>query len=186
MSLLIDLGLVLIFLITLFICYRRGLLRTGITAIKMIATLVATYMTQDMLRPILDRFLPENLTFNIEEAGSFLPGGLLDRYFQVLAGNFISSAIIFVGYFILFSLLAGLILELMDRFILTKLLDKIGGLAMGIILGAIVTFLAAYVTTVVLLTQDAVLAVKTIEGTLLLKLIVGDNLLFITTQLLHQ
>lgn len=185
MSLIIDLSLLGVYALTLLICYQRGFFKTVITFLKIILSFAATYMVQDVVRPIVDNLVPLDLSTGIDYSISGFATSLFEKYFQVFMGNFITSVIVFIAFYIVFSLLGNLIIGVLDRFTLTRFINKLGGLAIGILLGGVATLAACYIVAIVLLMNNSTTGIMTIYNSYILKYVVADNIQFILTNLIR-
>lgn len=183
MPILFDLALAGVFVVTLMVCYKRGLLRTGLTTLKLLLSLGGTYYTQDLLRPLVDSWLPSGLQGKVAAMGTYLPTNLFDEYLQVFIGNLFTSVLIFAGYYLILSLLLGILVGALESFFLTKVINKLGGLAIGVVLGALATVVVAYIIAIVLLFNNSTTGIGIIYDTQLLKIIVADNVKFILDNL---
>ena len=185
MSLIIDLSLLGVYALTLLICYRRGMFKTVITFLKVILSFAATYMVQDVIRPIVDNLIPLDLSTGIDYSLSGFATSLFEKYFQVFLGSFITSVIVFIAFYIVFSLLGNLLIGLLDRFTLTRFINKLGGLVVGVLLGAIATVASSYIVAIVLLMNNSTTGIMTIYNSYILKYIVADNIQVILTNLVR-
>lgn len=184
-SLIIDISLTLLFLVILYVCYRRGLFRTLVTALKFILSIAGAYFLQDFLSPVIQKFIPANTAAAILSSQSPLAGGLFDRFFQVIIGNLITSFILFIALFVLLTLLGNLLLGVLDRFVLTKMINRAGGLIAGVAVGVLSVVLVSYIISIALLTSNGSAAITSINESVILNLVVGNNIDFILSNLVR-
>ena len=179
LSLGIDIGLSAIFLIVLFIYFKRGSFKTLITIIKVFISLIATFYAQSLLLPLIAPYLPIDIKPNLDVLNNVPRGGVFETYFHVLVGNFISSVIIFIALYIIFTVLSNLLLNFLDRFTIARFIDKLGGALLGVVLATMILVVASYVVTVILLIYNSTMGISIIYNSFLLKNIVANNIKFI-------
>lgn len=175
----IDIGLSAIFLIVLFICFKRGSFKTLIAIIKVFVSLIATFYVQSLLLPLIAPYLPIDIKSNLDVLNNVPKKGVFETYFHVLVGNFISSVIIFIALHIVFTILSNLLLNFLDRFTMARFIDKLGGTLLGVVLAAMIVAVASYVIAVVLLIYNSTMGISIIYNSFLLKNIVANNIKFI-------
>lgn len=178
-SLGIDISLLAIFLIVLFICFKRGIFKTLVTVVKIFVSLIATYYIQSLLVPLIAPYLPIDINSNIEAINTVASSHVFERYFHVLVGNFISSFIIFIAVYIIFTILSNLALDFLDRFTITRFLDRLGGTILGLVLASTILVVASYVITVILLMYNSTTGISIVYNSFFLKNIVANNIKFI-------
>ncbi len=178
-SLGIDISLVLVFIIVLFICYKRGVFKTIVTVLKTFATLIATFYIQDLVRPLIAQYIPIDINTKINTMTTVVTPSVFEKYFQVLVGSLISSVIIFIALYIIFTFVSNLLLDFLDRFSVTSFIDRLGGLLTGFVLASLVVLVFSYVITILLLIYNSTVGIGIIYNSLLLKNIVANNIKFI-------
>lgn len=178
-SLGIDIGLLVIFFIVLFICFKRGIFKTLVTVVKIFATLIATYYIQSLLVPLIVPYLPIDISYNVDAVNAVASSHVFERYFQVLVGNFISSFIIFIAVYIIFTFLSNLALDFLDRFTITRFINRLGGTILGLVLASTILVVASYIVTVILLMYNSTTGISIIYNSFFLKNIVANNIKFI-------
>lgn len=183
LSLILDGILVLIFLGSLWSGYKRGLLRTGLTTLKILLSLGGAYLIQKVLGPSLEALLPGVFHNGVDKLVDSVPPGILQGSIQVLLENLFFSLILFfllyLGLTLLFNLLSGLV----ESFFLTRFLNNLGGLVLGAVLGAVATLAAAYLMAIILVMKNPTTAIATIYDTILLRELTADNIQFILSRL---
>lgn len=175
----IDISLSAIFLIILFVCFKRGSFKTLITIIKVFVSLIATFYAQSLLLPLIAPYLPAGIKSNLDILNNIPKEGVFETYFHVLVGNFISSVIIFIALYIVFTIISNLLLNFLDRFAIARFIDKLGGALLGVVLATIIVVVASYVVTVILLIYNSTMGISIIYNSFLLKNIVANNIKFI-------
>lgn len=170
LSLGIDIFLILLFIIVVFICYRRGIFKTLVTVLKVLISLIATFYIQTLLMPLIEPYLP--IDINVVSSS----GSIFEQYFNVIVGNFVSSFIIFIALYIIFTIFSNLLLNFLDRFSVTKFINKLGGTLFGLVLASVIVLIASYVISIILLVYNSTIAISTIYESYLLKFLVANNI----------
>lgn len=170
MAIIIDIILLVIFLITVTICFKRGFLKGLFGVAKIILSFIGTYYLQILLRPIIENYIPNNI-----ELPKILSGNFLDQIVQTLLSSFVTSVIIFIAIFLLLSLISNMLLSLLEDFFLTNIINRLGGLVVGLVLGSIIVFISAYIISLALLMSNTTTGIVAINESYILKAIVENN-----------
>ena len=127
--------IILIVLFYVFLGFKRGVIKTGVSLVGTIAILIVSYVLKD----ILANFLMEHLPF-------FNFGGVFDGItsINILMYDMISFIVIFVLLNILLTL-SGLIEKLLKMTVILAIPSKIFGALLGLIEGILVAFLLSFV-----------------------------------------
>lgn len=170
MAIIIDIVLLIIFIITVTVCFKRGFLKGLFGVAKLILSLIGTYYLQVLLQPIIENYIPNNI-----ELPRILSGNFLDQIVQTLLSSVVTSVIIFIALFLFLSLISNMLLSLFEGFFLTNILNRLGGLVVGLALGVIIVFISGYVISLVLLMNNTTTGIVTINESYILKSIVENN-----------
>ena len=81
-SLGIDIALSVIFLVVLFICFKRGIFKTLVTVVKIFVSLIATYYIQSLLVPLIAPYLSININSNVDAINTVASSHVFERYFH--------------------------------------------------------------------------------------------------------
>lgn len=171
MAILIDFLLLAIYLVTVIICYKRGFFRGLLGIAKIVFTFIGTYYLQILFSPLLDKYIPKNI--KLPEA---ISGNFIDHIFQTLLSRFATTIIIFIAVYLIMTLLSNLILSVLEGFILTKLLNRIGGLIVGLFLGVIIVIISSYLISIILLYNNSTTGIAIINESHILKMFVENNI----------
>ncbi len=171
MVLLIDILLLVIYLVTVLICYKRGFFRGLLGIAKIVFAIIGTYYLQILLSPFFDSFIPTHI--KLPDA---ISGNLIDNILQTLLSRFASSIIIFIAVYLILSLISNLLLNILEGFILTKWLNRLGGLIIGLVLGVVVVIISSYIISLILLYNNYTTGIVIINESNILKLFVEDNI----------
>lgn len=169
-SIIIDVILIAIYLLTVVICYKRGFLKGLFGVAKIILSFIGTYYLQTILQPLLERYIPKNI-----ELPEALSGNFLDQIVQTFLSNFVSSVIIFIAVFLVLSLISNLLLGLLEDFVLTRILNRLGGLIVGLVLGGVIVIIASYLISFFLLMNNSTTGIVIINESYIMKNIVENN-----------
>ena len=131
--------IILIVLFYVFLGFKRGVIKTGVSLIGTIAILIVSYVLKD----ILANFLMEHLPF-------FNFGGVFDGItsINILMYNMISFIVVFVILYCVLNILltlSGLIEKLLKLTVILAIPSKILGALLGLIEGILVAFLFSFV-----------------------------------------
>ncbi len=170
MAIIIDILLLVIFLITVTICFKRGFLKGLFGVAKIILSFIGTYYLQILLQPVLEKYIPQNI-----ELPKVLSGNFIDQIVQTLLSSFVTSVIIFIAVFLFLSLISNMLLGLLEDFFLTNILNRIGGLVVGLVLGGIIVFISGYLISIALLMNNTTTGIVIINESYILKSIVENN-----------
>lgn len=183
LSLILDGILVLVFLASLWSGYKRGLLRTGLTTLKLLLSLGGSYLIQRIFGPTLEAMLPGVFHNGVDNLVDSVPPGILQGSIQVLLENLIFSLILFFILYLILTLFFNILSGVVESFFLTRFLNNLGGLFLGAVLGALATLAAAYLMAIILVMKNPTTAISTIYDTLLLRELTADNIQFILSRL---
>ncbi len=170
MAIIIDILLLAIFLITIIICFKRGFLKGLFGIAKIILSFIGTYYLQILLQPVFERYIPNNI-----ELPEVLSGNFIDQIVQTLLSSFVTSVIIFIAVFLFLSIISKMLLDLFEDFFLTNILNRLGGLVVGFILGGIIVFISGYLISLALLMNNTTTGIVIINESYILKSIVENN-----------
>lgn len=170
MPIIIDILLLLIFLITVTICFKRGFLKGLFGVAKIMLSFIGTYYLQILLQPIFEKYIPKDI-----ELPEVLSGNFIDQIVQTLLSTFVTSVIIFIAVFLFLSLISNVLLSLFEGFFLTNILNRIGGLIVGLIFGAIIVIIFGYIISLALLMNNTTTGIVIINESYILKSIVENN-----------
>ncbi len=171
MALIIDLILMIIYIITVLICYKKGFFRGLIGIGKIVLTIIGTYYLQILLSPILDKYLPKDIKLPDSISNNFI-----DQIFQTLFSRVATSIIIFIFVFLIMTLISNFLLSILEGFILTKFINRIGGLVVGLVLGFIIVIIASYLIAIILVYNNSTTGIVIINESYILKIFVENNI----------
>ncbi|MDD2370903.1 MAG: CvpA family protein [Firmicutes bacterium] len=171
MAIFIDFLLLAIYFVTVIICYKRGFFRGLLGIAKIVFTFIGTYYLQILLSPVLDSYIPKNIKLPDAISGNFI-----DQIFQTLLSRFASTIVIFIAVFLIMTLLSNFILSLLEGFILTKIINRIGGLIVGLLLGVIIVIISSYIISIILLYNNSTTGIVIINESHILKIFVENNI----------
>ncbi len=170
MAIIIDILLLIIFLITVIICFKRGFLKGLFGIAKIILSFIGTYYLKILLQPVFEKYIPNNI-----ELPEVLSGNFIDQIVQTLLSSFVTSVIIFIAVFLFLSLISNMLLGLFEDFFLTNILNRLGGLVVGFVLGGIIVFISGYLISLALLMNNTTTGIVIINESYILKSIVENN-----------
>lgn len=170
MAIIIDIILLVLFFITVAICFKRGFLKGLFGVAKIILSFIGTYYLQILLQPIIENYIPNNI-----DLPKILSGNFIDQIVQTLLSSVMTSVIIFIAVFLFLSLISNMLLGLFEDFFLTNILNRLGGLIVGLALGVIIVFISAYIISLALLMSNTTTGIVTINESYILKSIVENN-----------
>lgn len=171
MSIIIDIALVVIYLITVIFCFKRGFLKGLFSILKLVAAFIGTYYLQIIFKPFFENLIPKNI-----DLPNILGGNFIDKLFQTLLSNMIASIAIFIALFLVLTLISNLLLGILEDFTITNILNRLGGLIVGLILGGIIVIISSYIIGGALLFHNSTTGLVTINDSYILKLIIQNNI----------
>ena len=135
----IDVGCILVVLLYVFLGFKRGVIRTGVSLVGTIAVLVISFVFKDMLANFLMKTLP---FFNF--TGIF--SGITSM--NILVYELISFIVIFVLLYCVLNILlslSGLIEKILKLTIVLAIPSKLLGAVLGLVEGVIMAFLLSFI-----------------------------------------
>lgn len=135
----IDVGCILVVLLYVFLGFKRGVIRTGVSLVGTIAVLVISFVFKDMLANFLMKTLP---FFNF--TGIF--NGITSM--NILIYELISFIVIFVLLYCVLNILlslSGLIEKILKLTIVLAIPSKLLGAVLGLVEGVIMAFLLSFI-----------------------------------------
>lgn len=150
----ISVVLILVILLMGVLGFKKGLIKTSVQLVGMIAILIIAYTLKDIVADFLMKYLP---FFNF--------GGLLEGItaINVLMYEMLSFIVIFILLYCILNillLLSGLVEKILKFTIILAIPSKIFGAILGLIEGIIVAYLIAFVLLHIPATEEYVMHSK--------------------------
>ena len=177
MNYIIDIAFTLIFLLIVIVCFFRGFLKTIATFLKLVIAAVLAYFIAPLLGGFIGNIIPLDQSSNINTFIKLIPG-VNSGTLQLDAQGFLGTVIAFILVFILIYFILTFIVNFLNlgvkRFRIAKIINRIGGGILGIIIGGALLFALSYIVAISLTIYSPTLGISTIQKSIFLKTFILD------------
>ena len=177
MNYIIDIAFTLLFLLVVVTCFFRGFLKSIATFLKIAVAAVLSYFIAPLLGGFVGTIIPVDESSNILTFMKLIPG-IQEGNLAMDAAGFLGTIIAFIVLFILFYFILTFIVNFLNlgvkRFSVARIINRIGGGILGIIIGAALLFALSYIVSISLILYSPTLGIATIQKSIFLKAFVLD------------